>query len=500
MKGSSLVSNRSSSHFHKGLFLLAFAFMVFLALRYSLCWQDFDIPHKFFPMALRNGPDLKLEDFTRIFNVGRDGYKIGPPTRLRYFQDLVSLLDIKFRIWLFNYIPPHPSATLAWLFVFFFSPYMMFKLVKQLTRNRSAAWTAVILFILSTGNLFGVNKMSNPAKPLANFFCLLVFYLAAVVNTEAVKRVKISRRGRYFFVVMLIVLFISFFTDETSWMFYFMIPILFPGVFIRKPARRFTIPGYLLLLLLAAFFVFVGFPFLLRQFSPGEVLVDYSQDLAGNSDIGPLIPPFFGLRYILLTARNLIWTQLVPWGWYWWGGVYLAGLAIYLVFQYLYLSAPWRKLILRLLVVFSVFIVLQSFAIAKVYWESGYILKYPLYYGALFSVFLSIPLAILLSGESRKYSRIINRSLLVLISLVLAHNFLRMNEDIRFLQALWENAGEMDYATSRAIWKERKNPEAIRRYKSQYPIWSAWAYIQEIGVIANQHSAKKNVASNHGQE
>jgi len=477
-------------HFYKLLFLVAFAYMVFLAMSYSLCWQDFDVPHKFHPMALRNGPELRWEDFTRIFNASREGYKIGPPTRLRYFQDLVSLIDIKFRIWLFNYIPPHPSISLMWLFVMFLSPMMMFKLARQLTQRQSTAWIATILFMLSTGNLFGINKMANPAKPLANFFGLWVFYLGAVIERRIRNDSCFSPRSRRLFVIMLLILLIAFFTDETTWMFYFMIPVLFPAIFFTRRTRKFSIGGYLALIVAAGLLVFVIFPYLLNRYTPGKIIVDYIYDHTQGEDAGPLVPDFFGLRYVILTVRNLLWTQLVPWGWFWRGIILLSLLFGYLVFQFRNLTSLRRRVVLRFLGIFIIFVSLQSFAIAKVYWNHGYVLKYSLYYGALLAIILPIPLAVLLSRNPDRFRGAINKILLLVLLVVMVYNFTRVNEDIRFLQALWENAGEMDYATSRAIWKARKNPEAIRRYKYQYPIWSAWAYIQEIEIIAEQQAAK----------
>ncbi|MFH1037879.1 MAG: hypothetical protein V1789_04310 [PVC group bacterium] len=481
--------------FYQVLFLAAFAYMVYLALSYSLCWQDFDNAHKFFPRAIANGPELRWEDFTRVFQDGWDGYKIGPITRLRYFTDLVSLVDTKVRIWLFNYIPPHPSISLVWLFVLFLSPLMMFKLGHQLTGDRSAAWIATILFTLSTGNLFGINKMALPAKPLANFFCLVVFYLGAIVDHQVRTDSYFSPRARRRFLLMLAVMLLAFFTDETTWFFYFMVPVLFPEIFCPWRKRKFPLIGYLALLIMAFFFTFVICPYLLNLLTPGGVSVDYFHDYTQDPEAGPLLPTFFGPRYLLLTARNLLWTQLVPWGWFWRGIIFLAILLVYFAFQFKNLAPSLRRLVLRFVAVFIIYVIFMSHAIARVYWEEGYILKYSLYYGALLAIFLPVPLAVLLSRNSGFFRGVLNKLLLLFLMMVMAYNFLRINEDIRFLQTLYENVGEMDYVTSRTIWRDRKDPEAIRRHKSRYPIWSAWAYIQELEVIADQHAGKKTAVS-----
>lgn len=472
----------------KAVFLAAFAYMVFLALSYGLCWQDYDVPHKFHPRILDNGPALRLEDFTRIFNIGPGGYKLGKD-RLRYLQDLLSLLDIKFRIWLFNHVPPHPSVTLVWIFVLFLTPWMMFKLIYQLTRNRSTSWIGTILLTLTAGHLFGITKMSNPAKPLANFLCLAIFYLAARADNDKAVRGVLSRRGRCLFVLMLLLMLLSFFTDETTWMFYFMVPVLFPKLFLPLRRDKFAVRGYLVMTLAAVVLVVGVFPVLLRTFTPGETEVRPTHHLPFNSDPDavPIIGDFFGPRLILLTARNLAWSQLVPRGWFKTGVVYLAVLTAYLVFQFYALSPPLRALCSRLLLVMCFFVAVQSLAIAHVYDGEGYILQDSMYYGALFSVFLTIPLAVLLSAEPLRLSRLINRALLIFVAGVMVYNFGKINEAKRFQNALYENAGEMGYATSLEIWRHRKDPAAIDRYKHQYPIWSPWAYIQEIEWVAGQY-------------
>lgn len=475
--------------FYKLLFLAAFSYMVFLALSYSLCWQDFDIPHKFHPRILSNGPSLRLEDFTRIFDIGPSGYKIGD-TRLRYLQDLVSLIDIKFRIWLFNYIPPHPSATLVWIFVFIISPWLMFKLMHQLTGHRAAAWVGTILFTLSQGHLFGVTKMSNPAKPMANFFFLAVFYLAAKTANERTKQGTISRRGRYSFAAMLLLMLLSFFTDETAWMLYFMVPIIFPSLFLPPKKAKFVLGGYLLMSLTAAILITVVFPLMVRTFTPGEVEAGFSHHLpvvTAGPDDPPVVGDFFGPRHVLLTARNLIWSQLVPWGWFWLGIIYLASLTSYLAFQFFSLSPPKKKLVLRLLLALGIFVAIQSFLAAMVYDGEGYLLKDAMYYGAPFSIFLVLPLAILLSAEPLRKSRLLNKGLLLFLAVVMAYNFIRVNEAKRFQNAIYENAGEMDYATAREIWRRRKNPLAILSWRDRYPVYSPWAYIQEIEWVARQY-------------
>jgi hypothetical protein len=475
------------------LFMCALAYMAFLACEYSRCWMDTDYPIKFFSRAIGNGPRLVPGDFTRIFDPGPAGFRIGPPSRLRYVQDLVALIDIKFRIWLFNYLPPHPSASLVWVFVFALSPFFMFKLVNNLTRSRPAAWSGTILFCLSTGNLFAITKFSNPAKPLANFSGILAFYLASLADRSARADGRLSPRGRWLYLLLLAVLFLSFFVDETAWMLYFMIPVLFPALFCRRRIRRFSIGGYLLLLLTALAFVFWVFPSLQAHYASGGARVDMIYDYLQAEDAGPPVPPFFGPRYVLVTARNLFWTQLVPWGRPWWGIVCLPLLLAFCVQRFRSLPPPLRALLLRTLAVLGIFIVLQSFAIAKVYWEEGYILKYPCYYGALFSLCLALPLAVLFAAPSGLRGRLFGQGVLVYLALVLAYNFARINEDVRFLQALYENAGEIDYPTAREAWRRRDDPRAVREMRARYPRWSPWLYIQEIEVVAEQRAAKRGM-------
>ena len=236
--------------FYQIVFFFGLVYVLYLILDYGRCYTVFDFTRHYYYKALANGPNLVLKDFGRIFDLSPAGFHITQPTRFRYFQDLFLLINFKFRIWLFNYIPPHPSLSLAWLFPLLLSPLFFFKLIYNLTSSRKASWIGVILFYLSTGSLSGITLLSNPAKPLTIFFAILCFYLASKISLSVGGKGYFTKKCFWIYIMLLAFLLLSFFTDETAYFLYICIPILFPAIFGIKRIRVISIGLYLLLLAL----------------------------------------------------------------------------------------------------------------------------------------------------------------------------------------------------------------------------------------------------------
>lgn len=152
----------------------------------------------------------------------------------RLLTSLLQIINIKFRIWLNNYLPPHPSLNLTWMFSLLLSPIFLYKLTYNLTSNRTTAWVSVLLYSASTGFLSGLTFMASPGKPLANFLAIFALYLASKLNMRIDGRKVFSGDDFKLYVTLLLTLFISFFIDEVCWFTYACIPLMFPNIFFMK--------------------------------------------------------------------------------------------------------------------------------------------------------------------------------------------------------------------------------------------------------------------------
>ena len=159
-------------------------------------------------------------------------------------------------------MPPHPSFSITWIFSIF-SLVLFYKLIYDLTLNRAAAWMGLSLYGISLGYLSGLIHLFHPAKPLTNFFTILCFYLASRI-------IIFAREQEYFakkiYIWLLACLFLGFFTDETAWFIYFLIPILFPDLFKIKGESKFIIISYASLGLTFVVILFYITPYLVRPF------------------------------------------------------------------------------------------------------------------------------------------------------------------------------------------------------------------------------------------
>ncbi|MFZ0692814.1 MAG: hypothetical protein WAN51_01455 [Alphaproteobacteria bacterium] len=133
-----------------------------------------------------------------------------------------------FRVWLVGYLPPHPSLSLTWFFSFI-SLYFLYRTVFALTRDRMAARLAVGLYAISEGFLSPLLMVTIPAKAFANSFVIFCLYLAAKICQSGDWRAYSTKA-----VVLYMALLLAYCTDETAWVIYGALPIMFPSLFQRR--------------------------------------------------------------------------------------------------------------------------------------------------------------------------------------------------------------------------------------------------------------------------
>ena len=473
------------------LVIAAYAFILFQVLDYRMNWQSWDYPEGYYPRIIQNGPRILLEDITRIFNAGKVGF-LQNPGRVRYFQDLVLFLDAKTRIWLFNYLPPHPSVSITWITTLFVAPYFFYKFLRLWSKDRNTAKIAVIVFMFSTGYLSHINLLCNPGKPLATAIVATALYFAAKTYVLLSGSGRITTKVFVNYLLLLSVLFIGFFTDETAWILFVAVPLMVPGLFKIKGTRILSSAIYLSVFAILMISVIHIAPELISRFTPGNPRINIvSLNLAPSEDSAPMsrVWEWFNLRYFIRSTRNLLSSQLVVIGHPWTIFAYMF-IVPYLLYIYKKMNPDRKDLVLRGVAAVFVYIAHQSFGFTSVYYEDGFAILYPYYYGALLSIFLAIPIAVLLSSGASRYTWWINRAILLFVVFVMTHNYYLINKDVRNIAGEFMDYGHLKKNIALKAWNYRDNPAAIKELKSRYPRRSPWNYIQEMEIVAEEYERK----------
>ncbi|MFH1037283.1 MAG: discoidin domain-containing protein [PVC group bacterium] len=443
--------------------LVYIGFFVF-SYQYLLVRAQLGLQH--YPDAVRNGVNLVPEDFIRTFDKWLFQFGL---SRARHISDIVELLDIKFRIWLFNHIIPHPTLSLAWLFSLVLSPFLLFKLVNNMTQSRTAAWVGVSLYCASSGFLYPITLYEQPAKQLTNFFVICCLYIASRITVSLKKKDDLTAKDLTTYLVLLGVMFLAFFTDETAWFVYVCIPILFPSLFLAKRRKWFFIGPYLMFLICFLLAVTYLVPHIADHY--GFDKFDFWEPLQKSHPYyGGYVSPARWLSYSARTGAGLFKSQLAPWGADW-SVIHIAVLG-YFIFLLTVMPAFKKRLMIRALIVMALFILFQSRINLTV---SNTPLVEPFYYNGLFSLFLVFPLSILLLPlNQRKVFDYSSKALFALLVAMLAYNFFKINAF--FLQD--ERDGERGYSYSMVsrAWRNRDDKEALARLRPLYPPASAWMF------------------------
>ena len=222
--------------------------------------------------------------------------------RARFLSFLVIHLDNMFRAWLAQYVPPHPSLSLTWG-LSFASLYWLYLTVLNLTRDRTAAWLVVGLYALSEGFLSMLVMLAAPAKPLAGFFVIFCLYSASQLRTTGDRRAGSARA-----VLLYTSLILAYSTDESAWVLYGAIPIMFPELFSR---RHLSLP----ICLLATFPLFLIFvtwiaPIATTYFwEPFKYNFDFwgwTLNIGPDGTGGTTLLDRFDVSSILATAWNMV--------------------------------------------------------------------------------------------------------------------------------------------------------------------------------------------------
>lgn len=477
-------------YFYQLVFFGSLIYVFAIIANYDLNWMQPEVALTQIPNVAENGPAITSSDLLRAFDV--TSFEVHDPGRSRFVSYLFQTINIKIRLFLLRFIPPHPSFSLTWIFTLILSPLLFFQLVRELSGDRQAAWAGASLFLLSTGSLSGITLLFHPAKPLAIFFILAGCCLALRLG-------RYARRGEYFsnrYILLLSLLLgtllLACFTDETTWFIFICIPILAPGLFRDK--RR----GWLTIGL--CFDMFLVFLFFLTYLAPG-----ITEHLFGNHYFNFWETALGGHFRLLgnysfastfLVAWNLITNQLVPdWLSSWQtlpaGTLYFCALFAYLVCAFISLDSKRKYIVIRGLAVLLLFFVFQTLLLRIVLIS----IDTSFYYGNLTAIFLSLPLAVLLASAKAPFKSL-GKVVLIAILFTYAYNFIPANH---YWMRIYERdpigeypeeakrmEGEsLSYPLVKAAWDNRSDPIARKMLQPRFPLKSIWLF-QELKYAAGE--------------
>lgn len=442
---------------------------------YGGTWMHPEMTLEYHRSALRNGPAPGFADLALAFDYKAFDTLDWP--RARFLSNLVLILNAKFRLYLFQFIPPHPSLSLTWP-VSLLSPILLYRLIRRLDQDQDCAWLGVTLYVLSTGFLSGLSLLFHPGKPLTTPYLLLVLLLAARMDQGEADPKARSRLEA----ALTLTLCGAGLLDETALFAVAAVPIVFPSLlaapdFRKRLARLVLIPAaaYLFLVSVAAPAAvaglgFGGFPYWKKNLGPALVKA----------------PPMFALW----GALRMLASHFYPLG----AGVGpLAGaVAAWLLFlRHEKLDRPTRGLVGRLLAAALLFSAFQAILLAR--WPAPVRANY--YYGAPLSLFLALPFAVILRGIEKPAARALALGYFLL---VWPANFRRVNAEtiaahravIRRVHpecaALLKGAAPLTRRQTRDFWKYREDAPAAKTLAAGLPVDACWLLKEGYRSVRNQ--------------
>jgi len=141
---------------------------------------------------------------------------------------LFQLIDAKFRVWLFQYIPPNPAVSLSWLFTLFLNPLLLFRFLRRHINLGVIGSAAITVFYLASPATVAHTFLNyHPGRTLAIFFILLSFHFCMILNERAAKELN-NKSQRNIFILLGTTLVLSLFSDPLVFIVFLLIPLFFP--------------------------------------------------------------------------------------------------------------------------------------------------------------------------------------------------------------------------------------------------------------------------------
>ena len=219
---------------------LEFFYIFAVLLNYDNAWihPEKIQTHEYF---LKNGTAFKPEDLIRGIDISR--IEPGKPERItRPFSNLFELINAKFRVWLWQFIPPHPSLSLSWPISFILVPILLFHFFRNMGCNEEISLGGVMLYIATIGFLGPIIMLFHPGKNFVNIIAVLCLYLASVIKKTLEKKNISDKTETHLpyvqFVLLCVMIYLSFFWDESGVFIFVIIFVLFFDSIFLKTGKK----------------------------------------------------------------------------------------------------------------------------------------------------------------------------------------------------------------------------------------------------------------------
>lgn len=456
--GSSRMS-RFQKYYLFSISALALIYLLgFVLFDYHKNWVHPEISELYLENVIQNGRSLQWSDATRglDFKLFDD---IASP-RSRFLSNYLMILNVKFRLWLFQWVPPHPSFSLMWVLTLFITPFFLFRLARNLSEKNETGWMAVLFYLLSTGALSVTTFQFHPGKGLAHFVLVFTLYLASELNKNLETAKKISS-----WFLLSFVLFVGCFADETAWFAVAATPLLFPGLFWEG---RWRIHWTRALVFGSSFFAFLIFityvaPWVISSLGYGNFSF-WSYAVHSNRNLTEFFSGLDFFRNALNLGRDNFHLKH--------SGIFGLAFGVILLGWLLFSSvtnSSLRKTILKIALLLAAFVVFQTLLMTRHMQVVGSCY----YYGSIVSLLFSLFFAVCLSVPGRK-REIVNMGALAALLFISLSNY---NHETDY----WtdnHHIPSLSFEEVKDLWKNRRDPTYLSERQAQLPKRALWPFTE----------------------
>jgi hypothetical protein len=456
-------------------FLGSLAVVILCLFDYNINWMH---PETFgWQNAILSGTKgLQWSDWAQFFNCDLVGEQC---TRARFLSYELSYVDAFYRLWLIQYIPPHPSLSVGWFFSVT-SLYFLYRTIFELTRDRSAALLSTGLYALSAGFLSNMLLSFHPAKPLAAFFVNFCLFLSIKIWQSPSIKVYSPIA-----ILLYVCLLLAYSSDETTWILAFVIPVLCPHLLDRRhwPLLTCIVLTFPLFLALVTW----GAPVFIRKFWGHEFYFwswAFNVGAVADHNSPPLLARI-SVSAMWAEALNMAESQYA-----WWkSGETVAAVSLLPIAGGISVAAAFaarekRELLVRVMISLLMFTVFECLILFRHYTAYG-----TYYYGALFSNFslLVVGVAIASLGHIRM-ARVMSMCAVVYLGYVSFTWFTAFNKGVIayhnriYAEVVGNEFGPLDpRATLTATkvieyWRAVQMGQDVRSLQSAFAFKDVWLF------------------------
>lgn len=476
--------NPKNSHFNSWylyaliglLFLIIGYITIFILADYSKNWIHSELPALSYSKVLRHGSYPSPRDLHLMFDMHSFNYAPRP----RLLSHLQEILNIKFRMFLFNLIPPHPSLSLSWVWLVILAPICLYRFLKSTYNNLHTSLIGLIVYFSSTSVLSGMTMMFRPAKVLAIAFSLIAF---GMISNIKYKKELVNDSTGWIpkkFSQLLLIIFAGFLSDETFVVTYLLLPLLFPEIIGLWPLQYKRLLAYSCVFFLFFISATIIIPYAslkLGYASKFENILTVMTSKSGDPtySLATRVKQF-NLQNIGSGLKQYTQYQLTPSSFFTDHGspilqssnYFFVGFFLFFV-ALIFSSDTKRPFLLRWLFVTILATIITSF----IGGGDTY------YYGSIMIVFIAPLFAFLLSASGNKLVKIINLFALIAISIFSLSNFEKANNEQIYRQIpmyhqyfpkeLASMKGpDLTFTTAFNAWKKRNDSNYLELIRNNY--------------------------------